>query len=176
MHYTNEMFEEKRYIQLSSGLIPANCMRRLVYVVVVQIAFGALALRAQRSQILGDWREPAGSVIRIEQCSSGICLELLSLGPGAPTTWDIHNPDPAQRDRTLCNLQIGSHFHLNDPVHADGGIVYDPKSGKTYRGSMALEDHTLKLRGYVGISIFGRTQVWHRVLGGVAPCHAPGAQ
>jgi len=46
-----------------------------------------------------------------------------------------------------------------------GGHVLDPKSGKTYKVKLHLIDHgkKLKLRGYVGISLFGRTQVWRRV-------------
>jgi uncharacterized protein (DUF2147 family) len=44
-----------------------------------------------------------------------------------------------------------------------GGRVYDPNSGNTYRGTITLIDaDTLKLRGYVGITLFGRTEIWKR--------------
>jgi uncharacterized protein (DUF2147 family) len=44
------------------------------------------------------------------------------------------------------------------------GTVYDPNSGKTYKGTITLVDHdTLKLRGYIGISLFGRNAIWSRV-------------
>lgn len=55
-------------------------------------------------------------------------------------------------------------------VHKDGdewngGQVLDPKNGKTYKVKLNLVDggQKLKVRGYVGISLFGRTQVWKRV-------------
>ena len=45
-----------------------------------------------------------------------------------------------------------------------GGRVLDPESGKIYkaRAELADEGQKLKLRGYVGVSLFGRTQTWQR--------------
>ena len=43
------------------------------------------------------------------------------------------------------------------------GQIIDPKNGKIYSGSVWLEGDQLKLRGYIGISLIGRTQIWHRV-------------
>jgi uncharacterized protein (DUF2147 family) len=46
-----------------------------------------------------------------------------------------------------------------------GGRVYDPESGKDYKGKLHLVDEkTLDLRGYVLIPLFGRTETWTRVL------------
>ena len=44
------------------------------------------------------------------------------------------------------------------------GQVLDPKSGSVYHGKMWLSDNgcQLHLRGYIGISLFGRTEVWTR--------------
>ena len=40
---------------------------------------------------------------------------------------------------------------------------YDPKNGKEYKCYIQLLDHnTLKLRGYIGLSMFGRTAIWKR--------------
>ncbi len=45
-----------------------------------------------------------------------------------------------------------------------GGEILDPKKGKTYRCKMSLSDdgQKLKVRGYIGISLIGRTQFWVR--------------
>jgi uncharacterized protein (DUF2147 family) len=41
--------------------------------------------------------------------------------------------------------------------------VYDPKSGKTYRGKMTfVSPNQLNLRGFIGIPLFGRTTTWTR--------------
>jgi len=45
-----------------------------------------------------------------------------------------------------------------------GGKVLDPKNGKEYKCYITLKDNdTMKLRGYVGFSVFGRTAYWHKV-------------
>lgn len=45
-----------------------------------------------------------------------------------------------------------------------GGIILDPKKGKTYKVKFILIENgsKLKVRGYVGIPTLGRTQVWER--------------
>lgn len=45
-----------------------------------------------------------------------------------------------------------------------GGKILDPDSGKTYRCNMHLTDagQKLEVRGFLGFSVFGRTQVWNR--------------
>lgn len=45
-----------------------------------------------------------------------------------------------------------------------GGKILDPKTGKEYKCHIELEDaNKLKVRGYVGVSLLGRTQYWQRV-------------
>ena len=46
----------------------------------------------------------------------------------------------------------------------DNGTVYDPENGKTYKCIMTLENiNSLNVRGYIGFSFIGRTDVWTRV-------------
>jgi uncharacterized protein (DUF2147 family) len=47
----------------------------------------------------------------------------------------------------------------------DGGTVLDPETGKIYSAKMSLspDGKRLTVRGYVGLSIFGRSQTWTRV-------------
>jgi len=45
----------------------------------------------------------------------------------------------------------------------NGGKILDPKSGKIYKCYITLKDeNTLKLRGYIGFSLLGRTEYWQR--------------
>jgi len=119
--------------------------------------------QAAQNQIVGNWREPGGSVIRIAPCHQDLCATLVHVGPQAPTSFDIHNPDPALRSQRLCGLRIGYGFHLTGSKHAEGGQLYDPKTGKTYHGEMTASGDNLNLRGYVGIPLFGRSETWARV-------------
>ncbi len=54
-------------------------------------------------------------------------------------------------------------FAANGEGKWTGGRIYDPNNGKTYKCTLELaNDGTLKVRGYVGISWFGRTETWTR--------------
>jgi uncharacterized protein (DUF2147 family) len=50
-------------------------------------------------------------------------------------------------------------FDADDKVWEDG-TIYDPKNGKTYSCNITLVDDKLNVRGYVGISMIGRTAIW----------------
>ncbi|MFT4060004.1 MAG: DUF2147 domain-containing protein [Legionella sp.] len=43
-----------------------------------------------------------------------------------------------------------------------GGSILDPKSGKVYKAKVTLDGNKLHVRGYVGMSLLGRTQTWVR--------------
>lgn len=49
--------------------------------------------------------------------------------------------------------------------HYEGGEILDPENGKTYRCLMKLDStgNQLEVRGYIGISLIGRSQTWTRV-------------
>ena len=79
-----------------------------------------------------------------------------------PSRLDEKNPEPSLRNRPLRGLTILSGFRFDDGRWV-GGRIYDPNSGNTYRGTIRLVDrNALDLRGYVGISLFGRTETWRR--------------
>ncbi len=67
------------------------------------------------------------------------------------------------KDLPLVGLQVLWGFE-RDGSQWSGGQVLDPESGKTYRASLALEDGGKKLRlhGYIGIPLLGRTEHWLR--------------
>ena len=117
---------------------------------------------AAGTDLLGDWREPGGAVIRIASCGANLCATLVSLSANAPTHLDLRNPDAARRTQSLCGMVIGTGFRSAGTGRADNGMLYDPRSGKTYHGEMAAEGEELHLRGYVGMRMFGRTQTWTR--------------
>lgn len=76
---------------------------------------------------------------------------------------DVNNPEQAKRNSPIVGLVILTGFRFDGDDEWKGGDIYDPESGKTYSSYMYLKDNnTLKVRGYVGVSLFGRTETWTR--------------
>ena len=144
-------------------------MKSLAHLGIAALAV-SLSAAAQNTGVLGDWREPSSSVIRIAPCGDALCATLVQVSNAAPVRVDGNNPDTALRTRPLCGLPIGEGFRGSDPNKAEGGKLYDPKNGKTYKGTMTSEGNSLLLRGYIGVSLFGRTAKWDRVTTPVEAC------
>jgi len=75
---------------------------------------------------------------------------------------DIHNPEKALRQHPLQGMILGDGFYQQDDALV-GGKIYDPGSGNIYRAELKpTADGMLEVRGFLGISLFGRTMHWHR--------------
>lgn len=84
-------------------------------------------------------------------------------GMGGQPKIDRNNPDADLRNRPIVGLRIMTDFEYVGQNQWKRGTIYDPESGKTYKCNMKLlEDGTLKVRGYVGISLLGRSTLWTR--------------
>ncbi|MDB5276607.1 MAG: peptide protein [Ferruginibacter sp.] len=75
---------------------------------------------------------------------------------------DTKNPAKELQSRDVLGLELLTKFSYNNGVYS-GGEIYDPETGKTYSCKMNLEGDKLKVRGYVGISLFGRTEYFERI-------------
>ncbi len=76
---------------------------------------------------------------------------------------DVNNPDEKLRTNPLLGLIILRNFKYDDGEW-NGGRIYDPQNGKDYKCYLKLKDaKTLNVRGYIGFSLLGRTEVWTRV-------------
>lgn len=80
---------------------------------------------------------------------------------------DDDNVDESLRNRPVMGLLLLEEFVFDGDDEWEDGQIYDPKNGKTYSCYMEFEDEddksTLKIRGYVGISLLGRTTYWTKV-------------
>ncbi len=74
-----------------------------------------------------------------------------------------HMCDGARKDKPIEGMTIMWGVSKDDDVW-DGGKILDPKSGKVYKVKLTLSDggRMLNVRGYIGFSLFGRSQTWER--------------
>ncbi len=162
-------------------------VRTVFAVLILQVALSvpsyfmhaAHADAAKGSPLNGFWVTPDGDwVVEITSCVGGFCGQLVGLRKSARPNalrMDIHNQDPALRGRPLCGLILMGGFTqtVYDARRWSGGWVYDPESGKTYSGQMWLDGpDKLKLRGYVFLPLFGRSETLARETGPINRCSA----
>lgn len=78
---------------------------------------------------------------------------------------DRENPEPELRQRSIAGLRVMDGFQYDGDGKWSDGTLYDPENGKTYKCKIWLtRAGRLKVRGYVGVSLFGRTIEWTPVL------------
>jgi len=139
------------------------------------LAVVAPAAHADPAPVFGQWlTENRRGVIELVPCADKVCGNLVwmiePMRHGAPAI-DEYNPKSELRQRPLCGMPILGDFRETEPRHFEDGWIYDPDSGKTYHATMTLEENgTLKLRGYIGIPLFGESQHWTRADGSLGKC------
>lgn len=149
-------------------------MRATKLAILAVLAVTPLA-KAATGDATGLWLdEEKKAAILIEQCGDKLCGSIRwlrePLRDGKPKL-DIHNPDAKLRDRPDCGLQMLGEFKQSDPNEWKGGWIYNPADGNSYDSHMILQDDgTLRVRGFVGISLFGKSQVWTRPTEELADC------
>ncbi len=123
---------------------------------------------AGNASIIGQWyTTDKGAIVEIYQCGDKICGKIIWLKEpnkenGTPKT-DENNPDNKKHNDPIIGLNMLKGFVANGNNKWEDGEIYDPKNGKTYACNMELDGEVLEVRGYVGISLFGRTEKWTRV-------------
>lgn len=136
--------------------------------------------RVTGDEILGEWwTEDSEGRVRITRDKEGYyrgtttCCEK----DGKPTL-DVNNPKPELRNRSTLNIVLIWKLKYEDGEYVDG-YVYNPRDGKTYRMKMkVIDQETLKIRGYMSISLLGQSQIWkraHLAKKGTAAAAAPTA-
>lgn len=145
-------------------------MPKLALAASISILGGAAL--ADEPSAAGYWVTPeGGSVIQMAPCDSGLCGSIVGLRLSRKPTdvpFDQHNPDAAKRSQPLCGLVMAGSLKpvKGSTTKWEDGWVYDPDSGSTYKAEMKLDGpDKLDLRGYLGISLFGRTMSWTRETG-----------
>jgi uncharacterized protein (DUF2147 family) len=142
---------------------------------IVCLAIGAAAhgqsVPAVSGEVRGLWvdqRDPGKRKVGvwIEDCDGELCGRIIWLKKpfsGGKPKRDRHNPDSRLRDRPLCGLRILSGFRRETDGVWNAGKVYNPNDGRTFSGTMTLAgDSGLRIRGYVGTSLIGKTVEWVR--------------
>ncbi len=144
-------------------------MKNLLLVLVLFLAVSNLVIAQTADNTpVGTWtNEEKEARFEIYNCGSKLCGKIVwlkePLREGKPKL-DRSNPDKNLQNRPILGLVFMQNFELDSDNKWDNGTIYDPKSGKTYSCYMkVLNKNQMEVKGYIGISLIGRTQNWTRV-------------
>jgi uncharacterized protein (DUF2147 family) len=122
-------------------------------------------------RILGVWEPSNGRArVKIEKIGTKYYGKIVWLKePNDPKTnapkTDKNNPDEALQNVPLKGYRMLKDFVYSGSDEWSEGTIYDPLNGSTYSCTIKMEDaNTLNIRGYIGVSALGRTDVWKRLV------------
>lgn len=133
------------------------------YISIVFITISASSFKyypSDKGSIIGLWWSPKKDA-KIEICQRGDKFFGKFVWLATPKK-DEKNPNKNLQSRDIVGLEFLTGFKYDEGNYT-GGDIYDPESGKTYSCKMSLNGTTLKVRGYIGISLFGRTEYFEKI-------------
>lgn len=128
----------------------------------------SIILKAEKADdIVGQWyTENNESLVEIFKNNGkfyGRIIWLKEPNRNGKPKLDEKNPDDKLKEQPIIGLLILKDFVFDGSNEWNDGKIYDPKSGKTYSCYIKFEaKNKLKIRGYIGISLLGRTTYWTR--------------
>jgi uncharacterized protein (DUF2147 family) len=143
-----------------------NALRK---VATIGAVLGGTLTGAYAADPNGNWLTSGGAAtVHIARCGSAICGTIIKLKePNDPATGkakvDKNNADAGKRNRPVIGIQIVLGMKPNGTANQWSGQVYNAEDGKTYSGSLTLQDaNTIKLEGCVLGGLICKAQTWKR--------------
>ena len=130
-----------------------------------------IAIAQSTDPAIGIWKtiddktnQPA-SLIKIEEVNGALEGTIIKTFPSPGVTPLVYcNLCKGElKDKPLIGMKIMSNLHQDQIGIWSGGKILDPKEGEYYNVKLATEDgKRMDVRGYIGIPLLGRTQVWYK--------------
>ena len=132
---------------------------------------GSTPAFADNSSPIGLWKtidddtgKPA-ALVRISEVNGTLQgqIEKLFREPNEDQNPKCEKCEDARKDKPITGMVIMTGLK-KDGDEYDGGQILDPKNGSVYHSKITLTDggKKLKMRGYIGVPMIGRTQIWIR--------------
>ncbi len=137
--------------------------------IILSILTLLLATASFSQTVIGKWKTiddetgKAKSIVEIYEKSGKIFGRILEILEEEHRNRKCDLCSGTDKDKPILGLIIIKGL-TKDGDEYSGAKILDPKNGKQYKCYITLENKDkLKVRGYIGISLFGRTQYWFRV-------------
>jgi uncharacterized protein (DUF2147 family) len=150
----------------------ASLPRSMVAAAVLLIVAAASPVRAAEPTAAGLWEQVDENTGKPESWfkiteRNGVyegALVKIFYKPGEDPNWVCDKCQGAEKGRPVLGLTLIKGMQRNG-LSYENGTIMDPRDGSVYRALMRLtpDGKKLEMRGYLGISLFGRSQVWNRL-------------
>ena len=143
-------------------------MKVIISLIIFLAVFFSTLAQNTKELPLGTWtNEEKEAQFQIFKCGKKLCGKIIWLKEpllnNKPKV-DNKNPEAKLKDRPILGMIFMKDFTYEGGNKWDNGTIYDPKSGKTYSCYMKmLKPDKMEVKGYIGISLVGRSQIWTRV-------------
>lgn len=144
-------------------------MKRAIFLCLFLILTVLICWAYKADDLLGNWYTENGkSIITIYKCGAKYCGKITWLrnpyDENGKKQSDDNNPNQNLRGRPLMGINLLKDFVNVGDGKWEKGTIYNPEDGKTYSCNIEMMENgkKIKVRGFVGISLFGKTQVWPR--------------
>ena len=120
-------------------------------------------------KLLGVWEVGSGKArVKVDKYGDKYMGKIVWLRepkyPDGTPKVDKNNPDEKLRTVPLLGYRIVLGFEYKGDLTWEKGTIYDAENGSNYLCTIKMTDNnTLDVRGYIGVALFGRTDVWKRV-------------
>jgi len=149
-----------------------SLQRSMIVGLVLLFGVAALPLRAAEPTATGLWEQADERTGKPESWfkiteRNGIfegAFAKIFFKPGEDPNWVCDKCQGADKGRPVQGLTFIRGMQRNGLAY-EGGTIMDPRDGQVYRALMRLtaDGKTLEVRGYLGIALFGQSQIWHRL-------------
>jgi uncharacterized protein (DUF2147 family) len=143
-------------------------MKKLITILITLIlCVNAFAQTVNKDAVVGTWLTGSGKgKVQIYKEGDKYNGKIVWLKeptyPDGKQKVDKHNPDVAKQNNPLLGQVMLIGFIFDKDKWTDG-TIYDAENGKTYSCKITWRDGKLDVRGYMGISLIGRTDTWFKV-------------
>ena len=136
---------------------------------LILISIVAFAQKEMNTEsVLGFWLSENGNetieIYKVGDKYHGKIVHMVSEYDDEGNLRVDNNPDEELNGRRLVGIELLEGFSYSGNGYYTGGMIYDPVAGKKYRARIRMTSPTTaKVRGYLGLPMFGRTELVTKV-------------
>lgn len=142
----------------------------------------AVHMALAQNTFVGQWKtiddetQKVKSIVELYEVNGNLHGKILKVfyQPNEPQHTNCEKCPGDKKDKPIVGMEFLTGLKKDSETKWSGGDIMDPKNGKVYSCKIELIENgqKLKVRGFIGFSLLGRTQIWERMTEEPAPAPA----